>query len=222
MSTVLEPPLTELKPPLSELTLGNLVEKFGPIPLSRIRMTPFPGTATEEDAVAIQDRENRSCELIDGILVEKAVGMFESFVASRLLKLIATFVDDRDLGEACGSDGMMKLSPGLIRIPDVSFISKARLQQAQIVAHGPLGPLVPNLAVEVLSRGNTAKEMQDKLEDYFDAGVELVWYVDPRQHSVAVYTALDTMTTVASPATLDGGTLLPGLTIDLVKLFKQV
>ncbi len=222
MSTILELPQTEVEPTEAELTLGDLVEKFGPIPLSRIRMTPFPGTATEEDAVAIQDRENRSCELIDGILLEKTVGMYESLLTIRIITLLAKFVDQHKLGAVWGPDGMMKLSPGLIRIPDVSYVSKERLSKVRIVPQGPLVPLVPNLAVEVLSRGNTQKEMQDKLEDFFRAGVELVWYVDARKETVAVYTAVDQMNLIKSPAVLDGGTVLPGLSIDLKALFAPV
>ncbi|MDX1968123.1 MAG: Uma2 family endonuclease [Planctomycetaceae bacterium] len=222
MSTVLEPPQTAWEPTPAELTLGDLVEKFGPIPLSRIRMSPFPGTATEDDAVAIQDRENRSCELIDGILVEKTVGMFESHLAVLIGSLLSEFVRSRGLGAVFGADGMMKLSPGLIRIPDVSYVSNERLSKVRIVPQGPLVPLVPNFAVEVLSRGNTQKEMQDKLEDFFQAGVELVWYVDTRKESVAVYTAVDQMNLIKSPAVLDGGTVLPGFSIELKTLFAPV
>lgn len=62
---------TEL-PPLS--TIADLVEHLGGIPISRVRLRPAPGTARESDVVPVHDRENRLCELVDGVLVEKAVG----------------------------------------------------------------------------------------------------------------------------------------------------
>jgi Uma2 family endonuclease len=74
---------------------------------------------------------------------------------------------------------MMKLKRGLVRIPDVSFVSTDRLRIANIQPHAPLAVLVRNLAVEVLSPSNTEQEMEEKLLDYFTHGLELVWYCDP-------------------------------------------
>jgi hypothetical protein len=77
MSTA--PPLTT-----TEWTAADLVRRVGPIPLSRIRTRPDPGTATERDVETIHDRESRLCEWVDGILVEKTVDQFESAVATHL------------------------------------------------------------------------------------------------------------------------------------------
>lgn len=66
--------LTDVPP--TEWTVVDLAERFGEIPLSRIRSDPPPGTATEKDVINIHDRENRLCELVDGILVEKTGGFF--------------------------------------------------------------------------------------------------------------------------------------------------
>ena len=63
------------------LTIADLLEQFGPIPASRIRHDPPPGTATEEDVVEIEAREDRLYELIDGVLLEKAVGYYEAYLA---------------------------------------------------------------------------------------------------------------------------------------------
>jgi len=57
------------EPDLAEWTAADLVERFGPIPLRRIRSDPAPGTATEEDVVEIHLREDRLYELVDGVLV---------------------------------------------------------------------------------------------------------------------------------------------------------
>jgi hypothetical protein len=102
-------------------TAVDLAERFGPIPLDRIITPPAPGMATEEDAIELTERKIHLCELVDGILVEKAMGSFESMLAVELAVLIRNFVKSRKLGTVLGADGMLKLGPGLIRIPDVAF-----------------------------------------------------------------------------------------------------
>src|SRR5689334_10015117 len=65
-------------------TVADLHRRFGPIAFERIRQEPAPGTATVADAVRIHDHEARLYELVDGILVEKAVGFWESSLAIRI------------------------------------------------------------------------------------------------------------------------------------------
>jgi Uma2 family endonuclease len=207
----------------TELTLADLFARFGPIPDRRIRRDPAPGTATEKDVVRIHDREGRLCELVDGILVEKDVGLYESLIAVRLVQLIGRFLQDQPLGEVFGTDGMMKLQPGLIRVPDVSFVASQRLRKVNIKRRrGPMPRLAPNLAVEVISAGNTKKEMERKLGEYFDSGVQLVWMVYPYEEEVKVYSSPKRSRTRKHPQILDGGRVLPGLQISLAELFAPL
>jgi len=90
-------------------------------------MSPAPGTATEEDVVRIHDSESRLFELVDATLLEKSMGTWESGIAAILVRILGTFVNDQDLGIVLGADGMVRLTPGLVRIPDVSFIAWNRL-----------------------------------------------------------------------------------------------
>src|SRR5947207_6376888 len=137
-----------------ELTITDLSEMFGPMPDRRIVREPPPGTANERDVLAIHARDNRLCELVDGILVEKAMGYEESLIAVELIRFLATFVANRKLGYVTGEGGMMKLAKGLVRIPDVAFVSTRRLPGGK-PPRRPIPKLAPNLAVEVLSASNT-------------------------------------------------------------------
>ena len=206
---------------LVPLTVVDLVDLFGPIPAWRIRNEPAPGTATEQDVIDIETRENRLCELIDGVLVEKAVEYDESCLTVELLRLIANFVKKHRLGRVSGPDGMMRLFPGLVRIPDVAFAAWNKFPSREYLGK-PIPDLVPDLAVEVLSEGNTAKEMSRKLDDYFDAGVRLVWFVNPRKRNVDVFTEKDSCITLTEQQTLTGGDVLPGFKLPLKKLFAEV
>ncbi len=171
-----------------------------------------------EDVIKIRDRERRLFELVDGVLVEKVMGYWESVLAIELGRLLGNFVKRRKLGTLAGEAGMLRLSPGLVRIPDLSFISRARLAQHRRML-APILPLAPDLAIEVLSEGNTAREMARKVREYFASGCRLVWLVDPRTRTVAVYTSLARPIVLTEKQTLTGGDVLPGFRLPLRKLF---
>jgi Uma2 family endonuclease len=120
-----------------------------------------------------------------------------------------------------GEAGMMKLAPGLVQIPDVSFIAFASLPGGRR-PRKPIPEMVPDLAVEILSPSNTPQEMRLKLAAYFDHGVRLVWLVDPRKRTVDVYTSRRHRTTFKETQTLTGGAVLPGFKLKLKELFAEL
>lgn len=201
-------------------TAVDLVKRFGPIPLSRVRHDPLPGTATETDLVRIHDREGRLYELVDGALVEKIMGTYESLLAVRICAKIYAFVDERDLGIVLGEAGMMRFAPGLVRIPDVSFISARRMQGIDLSAQA-IADLVPDLAIEIISGGNTSEEMTVKLREYFSKGVRMAWYVYPKTEEVLVYREPEHCRVFTFEDTLSGEEVLPGFTLRLSAIFKK-
>jgi len=205
--------------PPTDYTLADLAERFGAdMPLRRIVRDPAPGTATVEDVVRLDAHENRLCELIDGTLLEKTMGFIESYLAAQLGALLTRFVTERKLGVTAGEGGMLRLHPEQVRTPDVSYVSWESLGGVDLESvAAPL--MTPDLAVEVLRRGNTAREMEAKLHEYFEAGVRLVWYVDPRAKTVTVYESAERSTVLGEADTLTGGDVLPGLEVDLRSLF---
>ena len=196
------------------LTVADLLERLGDIPAFRVRLHPPIGTATEADVIA----EERLCELVDGTLVEKAVGYYESLVASVLIHLLHLYCDPRKLGMIAGEAGMLKLEPGLVRIPDVSFISWDHFPGRK-APREPIPNLAPDLAVEVLSASNTPKEIHRKLGEYFAAGTRLAWIVDPVARTVRVHTAPDVSTLLNEHETVDGGTVIPGFSLSIAEWF---
>jgi Uma2 family endonuclease len=201
-------------------TIGDLLRRLGNIPAGRVRLHPYPGTATEKDVIEVLDREDRLCELVEGTLVEKPMGYEESAIACLIIMAVNMFVRPRKLGIVTGADGTIKLFAGLVRIPDVAFTSWDRLpgRKRPTVAI-PL--LAPDLAVEVLSKSNTRAEMNRKVGEYFDAGVRLVWLVDPKKKKVRVYTAVEQLVELKEGQSLDGGDVLPGFTLSLKELFEE-
>jgi Uma2 family endonuclease len=202
-------------------SLADLIHRLGDIPLERIRRRPPPGTARERDVIAVLDRENVPCELVDGVLIEKALGFPESVVTGGVLAEVANFVRRHELGIVTGPGGPVRLSRGLVRIPDVAFFAWAKLPGHTIPAR-PIPALVPDLAVEVLSAGNTRGEMERKLREYFLAGVRLVWLIDPAKRNARAYTDPGTSRRVGEAGTLDGGDVLPGFALPLRELFARL
>jgi Uma2 family endonuclease len=205
----------------SARTMQDILDSLGNIPASRVRVWPYPGTATEQDVTFVQDHENRTCELIDGTLVEKGMGFWESVVAATLVEILGPFVRNHQLGIVSGPDGTVRLKFGLVRAPDVAFISRSRLPSSQNMEEA-IPNLIPDLAIEVLSRSNTAGEMERKRREYFAAGVRLVWTIDRRARKAIVYTSADQGTVVPESGSLDGGDVLPGFALSLQWLFGEI
>jgi len=214
-------PWTIVEAPPTEWTIADVLARLPGFPAERIHTHPSPGTATEQDVLEMEARGNRICELIDGILVEKTMTTYESILAAVLIGVFQRYLEKNNMGLVAGGDGMLKILPGQIRIPDVSFISWERLPGAE-TPRPRVYAVAPDLAVEVLSAGNTAAEMDRKLHDYFQAGVRLVWYIDPVSRTAKSYTSEHDWTNIGADGLLSGGEVLPGFELPLAQLFARV
>jgi Uma2 family endonuclease len=201
--------------------LNDLVERLGGIPLSRILADPAPGTATEADLLDVKRQFDRLYELVDGVLVEKDMGYVESILAGAFIQILRNFVVPRNLGLVSSPDGSIRLFPGLIRIPDVAFASWDRFPDRRIPKE-PIPSLAPDLVIEVWSESNTLTEMERKRGEYFAAGVQLIWEVDPDTRTVVVYTPDGTVNRLNISQSLDGGVVLPGFVLEIGELFSEL
>lgn len=205
----------------SPRTLAELLAPLGGVPLDRIRAQPAPGSGTVQDVVDILDREGVLCELVGGVLVEKPVGYSESLLATVIVELLNAFVRSRNLGHVTGEAGTMQLMGDRVRIPDVAFTSWARLPGGERPKER-VPRVVPNIAIEILSEGNTPQEMSEKRREYFAAGVNLVWEIDPARRAATVYRSLTEFDLLSEQDNLDGGDVLPGFTISLAEVFAEL
>jgi len=203
-------------------SVADLIDRLGGIPANRIRMQPPPGTATEKDLLRLLDAEDkRICELIDGVLVEKAVATREGLYAAYVSRMIGNHADEFDLGVVLGGDSPFRFRLGLVRIPDISFVSWGRIPGGEF-PDDPICELVPDLAVEVLSKNNTLAEIELRLDNYFEAGVRLAWVIDPRKERAKIYSSRSRMQEIGSDAELLGGKVLPGFRLPLRDVFASI
>ena len=216
IETMPTPPVATAPP----ATVAELLERLKDIPPSRILLDPRPGTATEQDLIEAVDRHGRLCELVDGVLVEKPMSFYESRLAAILIYLLEAFLEEHDLGIVLAPDAMVRMQPGRVRLPDVSFFSWDQFQN-RLLPRGQVLGRTPDLAVEVLSPSNTAEEMEQKRREYFAGRARLVWQVYPDKRRVRVYTAVDHFDEIGEDQTLTGGAVLPGFTLSVRRWFER-
>ena len=161
----------------------------------------------------------RPYEIIDGQRVEKIMSAVEIAVASRLMGRLDAFTFNK-LGRVF-MEMLYNLGPDFPnnRCPDVSFVSYKRWPKEQTIPPDNAWAVVPNLAVEVVSRSNSAHSVLEKIAEYFQAGVEKVWAVYPNVRQVQVFHSPTQITVLSEQDELDDGDLLPGWKMPVAELF---
>jgi Uma2 family endonuclease len=202
------------------LTLADLLARLGGVPLDRVRFRPTPGAAVEQDVIDLHDRESRLFELVEGVLVEKPMGYRESRIAVVISTELELYMREHSLGLVAGSDGMMRIATGLVRMPDVSVVLWERLPGRKVPSE-PIPSLAPDLAVEVLSPSNTRAEMDRKIAEYFEAGCRTVWIVDPNGRTITSFSSSSDFTLLTGSDDVTAQSVLPGFSISVSEIFAR-
>lgn len=200
-------------------TAADLHDHLGHILLHRIRLYPPPGIASLADILIVQTQDHRLCELVNGVLVEKTVGYYESRLALLIGYFLEDFLEAHDW--ALSSGPMVCCNDYMTRYAFRMFLFFwSHFPDRELPAE-PIPRLVPNLAVEVLSASNTPQEMNRKLREYFAAGTQLVWYVDSEGQRMTSYMAPEQGHELSIDDILDGGEVLSGFQLSIRGLFDR-
>jgi len=161
-------------------------------------------------------------EVIDGRFMEKTMGAYECWLAAVIYGVLNHYVEDNPCGRAL-IEMIFDFRPTVARErrPDVAFVSFERWGRDRRIPRTRSWAVVPELAVEVVSPTNTADEVAEKLEEYFQVGALQVWVVYPRQSKVYVYASPSDVRVLVLSDELVGGDLLPGFRLPLTSLFEQ-
>ena len=179
-------------------------------------------TWTDEAFMALPD-DGHHYEIINGELIDMGnSGALHGYVCSLALAVLAGYILPKKLGVILDSSTAFKMKNGNKRSPDIAFFAKERLQGMAVLPSGYLEG-APDLAVEVLSPGNTVEEIEDKLTEYFENGSRLVWVIHPTQHYVLVYrSAQEPDRLLKGKDSLDGEEVIPGFTLAIADLFQKL
>jgi Uma2 family endonuclease len=165
--------------------------------------------------------DGRLYEVVNGQRKEvPRMGAFAATIATFLAAHLNLFAWQHRLGFAV-VEVLFQLAPGRPqRRPDVAYIPYSRWQGLPQPLQDPAAwDVIPSLAVEIVSPTNTAEDIEDKLQDYFGAGVQLVWVIYPLRRRAYVYESLTQVHIRTDNDELDGGAVLPGFRLRIADLF---
>jgi Uma2 family endonuclease len=174
---------------------------------------------TAVDLLTMPDDGSRY-ELVEGELRKMPpAGNIHGKRAMRLGWRLAQYVETNDLGVVFAAETGFKLrsNPDTVRAPDISFVGKKRAEE--VGEFEGFWPGVPDLAVEVVSPGDAYTEVQQKAEEYLQAGAQAVWVVDPRRRTVTVYLSVSDITILNEADMLHGGDVIPGFRCKVAEIF---
>ena len=163
-------------------------------------------TMTERELMALP-RDGRKREYVDGEIHVSPAGANHGRIIIELSRQVANHVKARGLGHLFDSSTGCWMPSGNLRSPDLTFVSRERLPDG--VPEGFLR-VVPDLVVEVLSPGDSDRRILDKVGEYLEAGVRMVWVIDPARQAAMSWRSLTFVRTVTTSDELDGEDVLPG------------
>lgn len=141
-------------------------------------------------------------------------------VAANVATLLGSFISANRLGLGFGAETgfLLKRNPDTVRAPDFAFIAKTNLPQSEPTE--AFWPGAPDLAVEVLSPGDTSGDVGEKVEEWLGAGCSSVWVVDPKLRTVTIYESLANVRIFAAGEMLVGDPVVPGFSCNVDELFN--
>jgi Uma2 family endonuclease len=163
-------------------------------------------------------------EIVDGQRLElPPMSAYASVIAFRLASRLEESGRVKDIGQAVTEVlFQLPLQRERARRPDAAFVSFERWAKGRpIPGKDNAWRVVPNLGIEVVSPHDYAEELLEKIEEYFLAGVQLVWVVFPRQQFVHVYESVTQIRVVNKAGVLDGGAVLPDFRLPLAEIFRE-
>jgi Uma2 family endonuclease len=146
----------------------------------------------------------------------------EIHLASTLFRMLSNFAWNHELGHV-ESEMLFLLNPlkNLQRRPDLAFVTFERWPRNQRIPSEPAWKVVPNLVIEIISPKNFAHDVMQRIEDYFEAGVQRVWVIYPNTSKVYDYDSPSAIRILSPEQSIDGGTLLQGFQVPLKDLLDN-
>ena len=174
------------------------------------------------DELLAMPKDGYRYELAKGELIQMAPTGYEHGVRTvELTALLHTHIKANKLGVVCAAETGFLLSqdPDTVRAPDISFVSRERVEKAGKVKSYWVG--APDLAVEVTSPSDTVRGVEEKVAEWLEFGARLVWVVSPKLHTITVYRSLTDIVTLTEKDTLEGGDVVPRFSIKITEIFAS-
>ena len=147
-------------------------------------------------------------------------GHVHGLVAARVAARLLNFVEEHNLGQVYAAETgfLLRQSPDTVRAPDAAFVARRRLAAMTLQPKGYF-PGPPDLAVEVLSRSDTDRDVSDKTTDWLDSGCRVVLVLDPVECTARLHQSGLAVARFSAQDLVTIPDLLPGWTLDLASVF---
>ncbi len=161
--------------------------------------------------------DGQKYELVDGKILVSPAGMRHSEIAVQIAYLLKRHLEDAHAGRIYAADVGLILPNGNIRSPDVCYVTKEKLPGG--CSPKTFGEVVPDLVVEILSPNDRMRQVADKIGEFLDCGVPLVWLVDPKAETVTIYRSLSNTERLTATDTIIADPVLPGFSAKVSDFF---
>jgi len=203
-------------------TVQDLIEHLGGIPAERIRLSPVPGTATEADLIPFIDGPQKwPVELIDGVLVNKAINTRASIMSSWVAHQLGNYGEETELGVVISGTFAFRCGLNTALSPAFSFIPWDNFPGG-IVPDESIGTFLPSVVGEVIRTWNTETEIRRKIETYLTAGIEVVWIIDPELRTAQIHDQKNRVVQMDESGFLEATITLPDFRLPLIDVFESV
>ena len=174
------------------------------------------GTATVEDLLNMPE-DGMKHELVNGELVVTPTGWKHSKIAIKISHILATFLEGHPIGMLAGPDLGVWLSNGNLRSPDITFVRNEKLPKEE--DQYKFAEFIPDLAVEVLSPSDWPQCVEEKIREFLENGVPIVWLVDPKQITVTEYRSLSETQQYSGDDMISAEPVFPGFSCPVSRFF---
>lgn len=156
-------------------------------------------------------------ELVRGeIVMMSPAGGRHGVCCTKIVRRVGFFVDTHELGHLMSNDTgfVAERGPDTVRAPDIAFWSRQRLGLV------PVGiiEIPPDLGIEVVSPSDTPSQMRQWVRELLEAGVRLVWVIDPESRTLTIHRMGQPARELAETETVSGDDVLPGFACSVADL----
>ena len=174
-------------------------------------------TATIDDLLNTPE-DGRKYELVDGEILVTRAGMRHSEIGVRISHLLTEIADRTGAGKVYSADVGIILPNGNVRSPDVCFVRQEKFPGGK--SPESFGEIIPDLVVEVLSPNDRMRHVADKIGEFLEFGVPIVWLVNPKSKTVTVYRSLSDTEQLTKEDAINASPVLPEFSAQVSEFFR--
>lgn len=204
-------------------SLADLIQQaVAASPLAEPIRIPSPGRPWNvDDLLALAGAEGHY-ELVRGELVMMSpASPTQGRYAARLVAALERYLEEHELGEVYTAEPGFELQPEpnlIVRAPDVAYLRRENIPVLEQQAG--YWTVAPDLAIDIISPSETSHMVQEKVQDYLNAGTSMIWLVYPNTQTIVEYRSLAQIRQLTPDDSLDGNDVLPGFSYPLRRLFR--